>query len=113
MSNTNSSRIKDQVYQLLMQVPRGRVTTYGELARALGTKGYRAIGRILHNNPNAPLVPCHRVVKSDGSLGGYAYGTSRKIELLTKEGIQIEGDKVLNFKSCCIALPRYTSRRIL
>lgn len=81
-----------------MQVPRGRVTTYGELARALGTKGYRAIGRILHNNPNAPLVPCHRVVMSDGSLGGYAHGTTRKIELLTSEGIRIEHGRVVDFQ---------------
>ena len=60
-----------KVYNLLKQIPRGRVTTYKSLAQALHSKAYRAVGQILKKNPCAPLVPCHRVVKSDGTIGGY------------------------------------------
>jgi len=83
--------IKDEdVYQLLLQIPEGKTTTYGDLATALGNpSASRLIGRILGRNPNPVTVPCHRVVKSDGSLGGYNGGIDRKIELLKKEGISI------------------------
>jgi O-6-methylguanine DNA methyltransferase len=93
----SSKLTPEQVYQLLLRIPAGRVTTYGEIARVLGTKGYRAVGRILNQNPNAPEVPCHRVVMSDGSLGGYAHGVARKIELLTREGVRIEDGRVCDF----------------
>ncbi len=86
-----------KLYELLSQIPKGQVTTYGELARKLKTKGYRAVGKIVGLNPNAPKVPCHRVVRSDGGLGGYAFGIDKKIEILTKEGIKIENGKVLDF----------------
>ncbi len=66
--------VYQQVYDLLLTIPRGKVATYGAIGRRLGINP-RYVGRILHVNPNAPRVPCHRVVKSDGSLaGGYALG---------------------------------------
>jgi methylated-DNA-[protein]-cysteine S-methyltransferase len=84
-------------YQLLRLIPRGKVTTYKELAKALNCAAYRAVGNAMRRNPDAPVVPCHRVVKSDGGLGGYAGGVRKKIELLKREGVSIEGMKVANF----------------
>ncbi len=75
------------------------MSTYKEIAEALGVKGYQAIGQVLKKNPYAPVVPCHRVVKSDGSLGGFkgcVVGKEivEKKELLRKEGIKIEENKI-------------------
>ncbi len=102
-----TSHLREQVYVLLLEIPRGCVTTYGEIARTLDSKAYRAIGTILNRNPNAPRVPCHRVVKSDGSLGGYAFGIQRKRELLIEEGLLIENDNVVDFAR---RLHRFTPR---
>ncbi len=86
------------VYDLLLRIPEGRVTTYGDIARALGCRGgSRAVGRILNKNPSPITVPCHRVVMSDGSIGGYALGKRRKKELLAKEGLRILGDMTDDF----------------
>jgi len=87
----------EQCYALLRKVPRGRVTTYAELAHALGNRAYQAVGNALNKNPYAPLVPCHRVVSSDGRLGGFAWGKQEKIRLLTAEGVEISGDQVVDF----------------
>lgn len=86
-----------KLYELLSEIPRGRVTTYKELAKKLKTKGYRAVGQIVGANPNAPKVPCHRVVRTDGGLGGYAFGLPKKIEILAKEGVKICDGKVVDF----------------
>ena len=85
-------------YDILCQVPKGRVTTYQFLAKAMRTRGARAVGNALNQNPFAPKVPCHRVVKSDGSLGGFATGAAKKKALLSKEGIRLEGDKLKDFE---------------
>lgn len=84
----------EKCYEVLRKVPRGKVTTYGEIARALKSKGYRAVGNAMHSNPHAPRVPCHRVVCSDGKIGGFASGTAKKIEMLEKEGIVVENGRV-------------------
>ena len=91
--------IKDNdVYELLLKIPVGKLSTYGDLAKALGKpSASRAIGRILAKNPNPIVVPCHRVVMSDGKLGGYAYGNTRKRELLEKEGISFTDKIISNF----------------
>jgi methylated-DNA-[protein]-cysteine S-methyltransferase len=86
-----------KLYDLLEQIPKGKITTYKELAKKLETKGYRAIGQIVGANPNAPKVPCHRVVKFDGALGGYAFGIDKKIAILKSEGVQIFDGKVVDF----------------
>ena len=89
------------VYDALMHIPRGKITTYGDLASILGQPGAsRAVGRILNKNPNPVRVPCHRVVMSNGTIGGYAFGKLRKRELLENEGIYFDGDNVLDFKKC-------------
>jgi methylated-DNA-[protein]-cysteine S-methyltransferase len=90
------SLFEEKVLFLTKKIPRGRVTTYGEIARILKT-GSRAVGGALHKNPHPIRTPCHRVVKSDGSLGGYSGGVKKKITLLKKEGIKIENSKVVNF----------------
>ena len=85
------------VYKLTSQIPRGKVSTYGAIARALNSKGgSRAVGQILKRNPTPIVVPCHRVVKSDGNIGGYsgASGYPKKIRLLRSEGVRIEGKVV-------------------
>jgi len=78
-------------------VPKGKITPYREIAKALGKRGqiYRAVGRAMANNPFAPEVPCHRVVLSNGRIGNYSAtgGIKRKIELLESEGIEIECKK--------------------
>jgi len=88
-------------YRLVMQIPRGRVSTYGALARALGDiRAARACGVMLSQNPDPPRIPCHRVVMSDGSLGGFTHpqGLKRKMELLRQEGVEIENNKIVNFR---------------
>jgi methylated-DNA-[protein]-cysteine S-methyltransferase len=85
-----------RVWTLTARIPRGRVTSYAELARALGGKGFRAVGQALNRNPYAPAVPCHRVVGSDGQLTGYAGGLAKKLQLLQSEGIRIEKGKVVD-----------------
>ena len=101
-ATTNRSSISAKgVYDLTSQIPRGRVSTYGAIARALNSKGgSRAVGQILKRNPTPIVVPCHRVVKSDGSIGGYggSAGYPKKIELLRSEGVQINGKVVSNLK---------------
>ena len=79
-----------------MEVPKGKVTTYRELAHALGTKAYRAVGQAMNRNPELVSVPCHRVIKSIGEGGGYALGTVRKKELLKMEGVQVEANGRIN-----------------
>ena len=85
----------EKCYDKLRKVPRGKVTTYGELARAVGsTRAARAVGNAMNKNPYAPDVPCHRVVRSDGGVGGFASGTRKKIEMLRAEGVEIVGGRV-------------------
>ena|SRR5688500_17688437 len=96
----NKKTIKNEdVYDLLRKIPAGKVTTYGDLAKALGNpSASRIIGSIIGKNPNPIQVPCHRVVMSDGKLGGYAYGTAKKKELLEKEGLSFTNGIVSDFK---------------
>jgi methylated-DNA-[protein]-cysteine S-methyltransferase len=83
-----------KVWALTARIPKGRVTTYAELARALGTKAYRAVGNAMNRNPYAPGVPCHRVVGSNGSLTGYAHGLEKKQRMLAVEGIEVVNSRV-------------------
>lgn len=87
-----------ECYELLSQIPKGKITTYKEVAKALNSKAYRAVGSLIGKNPNAPKVPCHRVVTSSGLLGGYAFGIDKKIEILQSEGVNIKDGKVESFK---------------
>jgi O-6-methylguanine DNA methyltransferase len=93
----------EKVWNLMKLIPRGRVTTYGLIAKKLNTKAYRAVGNACRRNPYAPRIPCHRVVRSDGTVGGFGGKTSgptvnRKITLLRKERVEIRNGKVANFE---------------
>ena len=85
-------------YQLISKIPHGKVCTYKEIARALGSKAYRAVGNAMAKNKNLVLLPCHRVIKSDGSVGKYISGINKKILLLRKEGVMIEKKKIVDLK---------------
>lgn len=77
---------QQRVWQALLKVPHGATTTYAELARRLGVpNSVRAVGGAIAANPLAVVVPCHRVIRSDGSLCGYRWGVERKIELRRRE----------------------------
>lgn len=92
--------LAEETYRLLRQVPRGRVTTYGSLAQALGAiEASRLVGQFMAQNPYAPQVPCHRVVLSDGKIGKYSSprGVKQKIELLAGEGVRVMDGKVVDF----------------
>ena len=89
--------LEHEVYEKLLQVPKGKVTTYSELAKAVGLKnGQRTIGRIMNKNPFPVIVPCHRVILSNGKIGGYAWGEKIKTNMLSKEGIKIKKGKILD-----------------
>ena len=91
-------KFKKEVYKLVRKIPKGKITTYGEIARALRTRAYRHIGKILKENRDKK-VPCHRVVLSNGKVGGYNRGINTKIKLLRKEGIRVVNKKIIDFKS--------------
>jgi methylated-DNA-[protein]-cysteine S-methyltransferase len=87
----------EQIYDLTSQIPNGKVTTYGVIARRLRKpRAARAVGRVLAANPHPIVVPCHRVVRGDGTLGGYSggKGIETKVELLQSEGVDIQEGKV-------------------
>jgi methylated-DNA-[protein]-cysteine S-methyltransferase len=95
----SSQSIKDKVYDMLLEIPAGKVTTYGDIAKAIGKpNSSRLIGQILHNNPTPVVVPCHRVVRSDGKIGGYAYGGRKKRKLLEEEGLKFCGSNSTDLK---------------
>lgn len=83
-----------KVYAVVQKIPRGRVATYAAIARAAGRpQAARAVGNALNKN-FLRSVPCHRVVRSDGAVGGYNRGAAGKIRLLRREGIKILARKL-------------------
>ena len=94
-----NNNFNKRCYQKLTLIPKGMISTYAEIAKSLDSNAYRAVGNAMAKNPHPVVVPCHRIIKSDGTLGGYALGISKKIQLLKKEGIKIKNNKVVNFKS--------------
>ncbi len=79
---------KEKVYAVVAKIPKGKTMTYQQVACLAGSpNAYRAVGNIMNKNPDTKKVPCHRVVRSDGTLGGYARGTSRKLAILKSEGV--------------------------
>jgi methylated-DNA-[protein]-cysteine S-methyltransferase len=76
-----------KVYKVVSRIPKGKTMTYKQVAIAVGfPKAFMAVGNALNKNPDTKKVPCHRVIKSDGTLGGYAGGSQMKKKLLKKEG---------------------------
>lgn len=86
------------VYKTVAEIPKGKISTYLEVARAIGKpKTARAVGNALNKNPFAPEIPCHRVVKSDGTIGGFAGGYRRKRKMLEEEGIKFKNNKIVDY----------------
>jgi len=98
-SNTsfNDSSFNERCYALLKRIPEGKVTTYKEMAHALNTQAWRAVGSAMAKNKKLIEIPCHRVVRSNGTVGEYALGSAKKAELLMDEGLIITNGKVQNF----------------
>ena len=91
--------LSDYTYYLVRQIPAGCVSTYGAVAKALGNKGYaRAVGKYMNKNPDADTMPCFKIVKSDGGLGGFGLGINDKIRRLKNDGIEVKDGKIINFK---------------
>jgi methylated-DNA-[protein]-cysteine S-methyltransferase len=83
----------EQVFKIVRKIPRGEFLTYKKVAKLSGSpRAFRAVGNILNKNPDPRRFPCHRVIRSDGRIGGYRHGTKRKIDLLKKEGIIIDSN---------------------
>lgn len=83
----NPETFKSKVLKVVSKIPRGTVMTYGEVARRAGNaKTARAVGMIVSQNYDA-MIPCHRVIRSDGQVGGYNRGVRKKILLLKREGV--------------------------
>lgn len=79
-----------RVLSVVGRIPRGSVLTYGQVARKAGRPGaYRAVGNILNKNHD-PKIPCHRIVRSDGTAGGYNRGGKLKREILIREGVKLK-----------------------
>lgn len=90
-------KFREKVYEITNKIPKGRVATYGQIAKLAGSpKAARAVGYCMRTNPNAPHTPCHRVVAADGKLTGYSAGDGipTKKDMLIKEGVYFLGDKV-------------------
>ena len=85
----------EKVYMICSRIPKGKVMTYGQIAKILNSSP-RAVGQASRRNPYAPKVPCHRVIKSDGSLGGYngKMNSKKKIHLLRSEGVMLSNKKI-------------------
>jgi methylated-DNA-[protein]-cysteine S-methyltransferase len=88
----------EKCYAILRKVPKGKVTTYREIAKALNSKAYQAVGSAMHNNPYSPQVPCHRVVNANGNLGGFYSGQKAKIKMLKEEGVEVKENKIVDFE---------------
>jgi len=92
---SNKTEFERKVLVATFKIPKGKVSTYKRMAEKVGRpRAYRAVGNALHKNPLAPVVPCHRVVKSDGTFGGDKKGAESRRSLLKKEGIPIEKGRV-------------------
>lgn len=85
---------QQKIYKIVKTIPAGKVLGYKEVARLAGRpRAWRAVGNLLNKNTDTK-VPCHRVVKSDGRIGGYRKGTRLKVCLLRKEGVLIKNRRV-------------------
>jgi len=92
---SNRTEFERAVLVATFKIPKGKVGTYKGIAKKIGRpRACRAVGNALHKNPLAPIVPCHRVVRSDGRFGGEKRGAESRRNLLEKEGIPIENGRV-------------------
>ncbi|MBI4053204.1 MAG: MGMT family protein [Candidatus Diapherotrites archaeon] len=88
---------QEKVWNACKKIPAGKVSTYAGIAKAVGNPAaFRAVGNALNKSPGMPHVPCHRVIKSDGGLGGFAKGAKVKRRLLAREGVLAVHGRVLD-----------------
>ncbi|NVM54118.1 MAG: MGMT family protein [Candidatus Helarchaeota archaeon] len=100
----NLTQFQRRVFELTKKIPVGKVATYGLLAKILGTINLsRAVGNALNKNPFPIVVPCHRVVRSNGFIGGFAKGTEKKVKLLKEENILINSKYKINLKQYLVS----------
>ena len=86
---------RKKVYDVVKKIPRGKILSYKLVAKLAGKpKAWRAVGNILNKNRDKK-IPCHRVIKSNGKIGGYNRGIKKKIALLKREGVKIKNKKVI------------------
>jgi len=84
------THFQKRVFQIVKKIPRGNFLTYKKLAKLAGRpRAWRAVGNILNKNPDPNTIPCHRVIRSNGKVGGYKNGQERKIALLKSEHIKL------------------------
>ena len=94
------TRFQSDCYEALKKEHKVKVITYARMARMIGRpKAHRAVGSAMNKNPYAPQVPCHRVVKSNGDLGGFATDIEVKIKRLQEEGVMVSDNKIVDFRS--------------
>lgn len=98
---------KEAVYKITSQIPKGKVTTYGNLARLSGIKNPRVVGNILHKNPDPKKIPCHRVVDGNGKVAHkFAFGGAQgQIQKLKSEGVQVVNGRLI--------LPKYFWKQLI
>jgi O-6-methylguanine DNA methyltransferase len=93
---SNKTEFERAVLVATFKIPQGKISTYKLVAKKIGRPhAYRAVGNALHKNPLAPIVPCHRVIRSDGRFGGEKKGAESRRKLLEKEGIPIKNERVI------------------
>ncbi len=87
---------RERVLKIVRKIPRGKVLTYKKVAElAKNPRAFRVVGNILNKNRNSK-IPCHRVIRSDGKIGGYNRGVKQKILLLEKEGVKLENGRIVH-----------------
>lgn len=88
----------DYTYNLVRQIPEGKISSYGEVAKALGDiVSSRAVGRMMNQNPNADNMPCFKIVHSDGKIGGFGLGVDDKIRRLKQDNVFVKDGKIADF----------------
>lgn len=90
LNDKNFTSFQKRVYKAVLAVPKGEARSYKWVAEKIGnSKALRAVGQALKKNPYLGIVPCHRVIKEDGSIGGFSKGTARKRRMLKAEGLDL------------------------
>ncbi len=102
-----------RVYSIVAGIPKGKISTYGEIAGAAGSpKAARVVGNLMNKNPFSPIVPCHRVVPGNREIGGFATGSTKKRKLLESEGIVVKNGKIENFHKLIVKAQKLRKLKI-
>lgn len=93
----NESSFEKNVFDIVKKIPRGKILTYKQIAIIIKKpKAYRAVGNVLNKNKNLITIPCHRVIRSNGQIGGYILGMKEKEGILRRENIEIKNGCVID-----------------